>query len=368
MHLKALKNSVFNDYEIIVVDDRSDVIPDCAVRNEKWAGPGGARSYGASLAKGDIIMFVGDDTLPSEDLLLWHWSTHRTNPDVDVVQGYTMFHPSVLGTYFMQFLDSSGFQANWKSLKNDDGSWKRDASGFFLTTNVSIKKKSWDRIGEFSPKFNKAAWEDVEFGVRLQRNFFKTIFEPSATNFHLHGYTYQEFCERQKVEGYERLNVCLEHAEMAPTLIQPEMLRNMSQVAEIEVLNNGARIANMNIPDFRKVQENLWGEGLQIMSLIGLSHAISDRGGMFNVFKHLHTPEEIVMCISAIRAIEKGDYGYAQHCKVWLLDKAKNDWAVFAFATEIDLASNDAESARMNLAKANKLAPDEEWVRWLRGI
>lgn len=363
-HLKALENSVFSDYEVIVVDDGSDIVPDTAVVNRFWSGPGGARSYGASIAKGDIIMFVGDDTLPSEDLLLWHWYTHRTNPDVDVVQGYTMFHPSVLGTYFMDFLDRSGFQANWQSLKNDDGSWKRDANGFFLTTNVSMKRKSWERAGDFADTFHKAAWEDVEYGVRLQRGHYKTIFEPSAINFHFHQYNYQAFCERQKTEGYERLNVCLEHAEMGPTLINPPAIRDVEkQVAGIEILNNGSVIANMTIPKFREVQEAIWGEGLQIMSIIGLAKAISDRGGLFNVFKHLHSPEEIVTCLSAIRALRNKDYGYAQHCKIWLLDKQKDDWAILAFAAEIDMACNDIESAKVNYEKAKKIAAGEAWVK-----
>jgi glycosyltransferase involved in cell wall biosynthesis len=366
-HLKSLQNSVFNDYEVIVVDDGSDTVPERAYINEKWAGPGGARSYGASIAKGDITMFVGDDTLPSEDLLLWHWYAHKTNPDADVVQGYTMFHPSVLGTYFMSFLDKSGFQANWNSLKTSDGKWKRDANGFFLTTNVSIKKSSWDRIGEFSHRFSKAAWEDVEFGVKLQRNHFKTIFEPSAINFHFHSYNYQEFCQRQKTEGYERLNICLEHAEMAPTLISPEMIRNIEQISEIEILTNGARMVNMAIPKLREIQENMWGEGLQAMSIIGLRNAINDRGGIFNVLNHLHTHDEVTMVFSALRAIEKGDFGYAQHCKAWILDKSKEDWAILAFASEIDLACGDKGMAKYFWNKANKLAHNEAWVKEIKG-
>lgn len=362
-HLKALENSVFSDYEVIIVDDGSDVVPETAVVNKFWPGPGGARSYGASIAKGDIIMFVGDDTLPSEDLLLWHWYAHRTNPDADVVQGYTMFHPSALGTYFMDFLEKSGFQANWNSLKNKNGSWKRDANGFFLTTNVSIKKASWDKIGIFSSRFNKPAWEDVEFGVRLQRNHFKTIFEPSAINFHFHSYNYQEFCERQKMEGRERLRICLEHAEMAPSLVQPEAIRRAREIAEIEILNNGSQIMNLSIPKVREVQEAMWGEGLQVMSILGLTEAIDERGGLFNVLNHLHTNDEVVMTFSAIRAIERKDFAYAQHCKTWMLDKAKSDWAIFAFAAEIDTACGDIELAKVFYDKAKAIAYNEKWIK-----
>jgi hypothetical protein len=362
-HLRAMENQIFKDYEIIVVDDGSDFVPDWAIGNKYWSGPGGARSYGASVAKGDIILFVGDDALPSEDLLLRHWFAHETNPDADVVQGYTMFHPSVMGTSFMDFLDKSGFQANWQSLKEKDGSWKRDATGFFLTTNVSLKRDSWERLGDFSQRFNRAAWEDIEMGVRLQRRHFKTIFEPSAMNFHFHGYTYQEFCKRQKIEGAERLNVCLEHPEMGPSLIQPQMLRDVANVEETEIVNNGAAIVNVTIPKLKEVQYGIWTEGLQIMSLLGLVGEIDRRSGLFNVFKHLHTPEEVSMALMGIRAIEKKDLGYGQHVKTWLLDKVKGNWAVYMFAAEIDKICNDKEMASRFWSKAKELAPNEGWVK-----
>jgi hypothetical protein len=369
-HLKALGNSVFNDYEVIVVDDGSEIVPNGAVRNQFHSGPGGARNCGAAIAKGDILMFVGDDTLPSEDLLLRHWYTHKMNPEADVVQGYTMFHPSVMGTYFMDFLEKSGFQANWQSLKNKDGGWKSDATGFFLTTNVSIKRDSWDKIGGFSARFNKPAWEDAEMGIRLQRNSFKTIFDPTATNFHVHGYTYPEFCQRQKMEGGERLNICLEHPEMGPGLIQPQVIRSVEANAdEAEIMNNGADMPNLNIPKLREIQYSIWAEGLQIMSVIGLIESINKRGGAYNVFKHLHKEDEVVMCLSGIRALGKGDFGYAQHTKTWLLDKVKDDWAVFMYAVEVDLACKDREAARYFLGKAKAIAPNENWVvKWTNSL
>jgi hypothetical protein len=359
-----MENQVFKDYEIIVVDDGSDIVPDGAIGNKYWSGPGGARSYGASVAKGDIILFVGDDALPSEDLLLRHWFAHEMNPDVDVVQGYTMFHPSVMGAYFMHFLDNSGFQANWQSLKEKDGSWKKDATGFFLTTNVSLKRDSWERLGNFSQRFNRAAWEDIEMGVRLQRRHFKTVFEPSVMNFHFHGYTYQEFCKRQKIEGAERFNVCLEHPEMGPSLIQPKAIRDvLASVEEVEIVNNGATVASMTIPKMREVQYGIWGEGLQIMSILGLIDEIGRRGVLFNIFPHLHTQEEVSMALTGIRAIEKGDLGYGQHVKTWLLDRTKNNWAIYMFAAEIDKVCNDKEMANLFWGKAREIAPNEGWVK-----
>jgi hypothetical protein len=365
-HLKALQNQILKDFEIIVVDDGSDIVPDGAVVNQYHPGPGGARSYGASLATGDIIVFVGDDTLPSEDLLLRHWFAHRTNPDVDVVQGYTMFHPSVMGTHFMEFLDKSGFQANWQSLKEKDGSWKRDVtgSGFFLTTNVSVKTASWQRIGDFDKRFNKAAWEDIEMGVRLQRNHYRTLFESNATNFHLHGYNYASFCQRQFTEGKERINVCLAHPEMGAALVQPQAIRDVMNNAEaVEVINNGSDIANLAIPKLREIQYGIWGEGLQIMSILGLIDEINRRGSLYQILKHLHVPEEVTMVFFGVRAIEKGDLGYAQHVKVWMLDKKKNDWAVYMFAAEIDKLCGDMESAQYFWKKAREIAPSEEWVK-----
>lgn len=362
-HLKAMERSVFSDYEVIVIDDGSAVVPEEAYDNELWPGAGGARSWGATIATGDILMFVGDDCLPAEDLLLRHWYAHETNPEADIIQGYTMFHPSALGTYFMDFLDRSGLQANWHTLKNEDGSWKQDAGGFFLTTNVSIKRKAWEEIGEFSSRFPNAAWEDVEYGVRAQRNHFKTLFDPTAVNFHLHQYTYWEFCERQKMEGRNRLHLCLEHPEMASGLISPQALRDITEINELEVLNNGADIVNLALPELRETQEKIWHEGLQIMSALGLRESVIERGGVFNALLHIHTPKEVSLVLNTARALENKDYGYAQHCKTWILQENPENWAVMMLAAEVDKECGDDELAGERIEKARKIAPNEQWVK-----
>jgi hypothetical protein len=167
------------------------------------------------------------------------------------------------------------------------------------------------------------------------------------------------------MEGRERLNICLEHAEMGPGLIQPHVMREIEHISEEELVNSGSRMVNMTIPKLREMQEGIWAEGLQLMSILGLMEAINERGGMFNVLKHLHTEQEISIVLSAIRAVEKEDYGYAQHCKTWLLDKTQGDWAIMALAAEIDFICGDTDGAKMFAKEAYKIAHGESWVKEL---
>ena len=367
-HLKALSRSVFADYEVVVVNDGSDYDLDIegvnTINLNFNHGPARARNIGAFEAQGDILLFVGDDCIPTEDLLLHHYISHQEE-GVSVVQGLTQFHPNQMGTHFMSFLDKSGLQANWGGLKNEDGSWKKEISGFFLTTNVSIKRDDFVRLGGFDTSFPMAAWEDVEFGTKVSRNQLRSVFQPLAVNFHQHGYNYWQFCDRQYMEGTQRRFLVAAHPEMAPSLINPQQLRDITaQAHELEVVNNGLMLGNLNSPKFINLQYELWAEGLQVMSIMGLAEGIRDSGGVWNVLFHLHTQEEVVTAISGIRAIEVNqDWGYAQHCKHWLLEKSPGNWAAFMYAAEIDLACNDKEMSSYFYKKALELAPNESWVK-----
>src|SRR5688500_5447739 len=87
------------EFETIVVDDgstddtarvigaRTDVI----FRSQKNSGPGKARNHGVSLAKGQFVIFIGDDTIPDERFLAEHARVHQaTNDDpLTACLGYT---------------------------------------------------------------------------------------------------------------------------------------------------------------------------------------------------------------------------------------------------------------------------------------
>ena len=64
------------DYEIVVVAEVVAPEPRLRYYRQENKGPAAARNYGTREAKGEIILFVGDDCIPDSRLLEEHLKAH----------------------------------------------------------------------------------------------------------------------------------------------------------------------------------------------------------------------------------------------------------------------------------------------------
>lgn len=358
-------------FEIIIVDDGSDVLPDALkwgadviVPNE-GVGPGQARNTGARIAKYDTVLFIGNDTIPDQNLIFRHIYQHRLVGDPKVaVQGLTPFHPSVMDTEFMHFLDQSGLQANWNALRNEDGTWKRNATGYLLTTNWSINRYELELIGGFHASLKKAAWDDVELGMRLNKMGYATVFDPSATNFHYHKYTLDQFARRQFMEGTQRILFALQHPEVAASLISPEEMRQAKQVdleEQLHVARKFNHLSQREVPQATEMKYNAWMSALRLASIKGVIDSIEGHP-LRQVILHLSGQEQVTFAVSTIQAIENGDWGYAAHGVEWLINSGEANWAVWAFAGDVAQRMGDIDLALMRWNKSMNIQPND-WAR-----
>src|SRR5688572_29779631 len=76
-------------FEVIVINDGSTDDTDRTLsqrsgitfRTQPNGGPGRARNHGVTLAKGRLVVFIGDDTVPEPRFLAEHARTHRATND-----------------------------------------------------------------------------------------------------------------------------------------------------------------------------------------------------------------------------------------------------------------------------------------------
>lgn len=184
------------DFEVIVVDDGS------TDDTEKMMGEaqgdivryirqthfqqGVARNRGVAEAKGDIIVFIGDDILVQPEFLKTHWEAHqRMSAENVVVLGFTTWDPLIEINDYMKFLESSGWQFGYGFLRpgfvERAGRYK-----FFYTSNLSMKKSFFEKE-KFNESFRGYGWEDIELGYRLAKNQgMRLFYEPAARAFHHH--------------------------------------------------------------------------------------------------------------------------------------------------------------------------------------
>ncbi|MBU2524755.1 glycosyltransferase family 2 protein [Patescibacteria group bacterium] len=193
-----------NRFEVIVVDDGSDDKTDQMVWDfaedsdmsieyfyQENKGQGNARNLGLNHAKGDVVVFIGDDIIVCPDFLKEHMRVHKNHPEENAAcLGFIEWHPDLNITTFMNWLTNGssvlgkfgGHQFAFEKLQGKD---EADYN-FFYTSNISLKRSLLMRE-KFDSKFNCYGWEDIELGFRLQKKHgLRLYYNKDAVAYHLH--------------------------------------------------------------------------------------------------------------------------------------------------------------------------------------
>ncbi len=197
------------ELEVIVVDDGSEdetgpwlaevgVEQGWIVTRQTNAGPATARNRGVRKATGEIVLFLGDDTIPQAGWLMAHLEEHRlfggTGPLA--VLGHTSFPPDAESP-FMRFINEYGAQFGYSIIEDP----RSVPFNFFYTSNVSLPRDELIRHGGFREDFPAAAWEDIEFSYRAQKAGLSLCYQPRARSIHEHCVRPRTFCRRQRTSG-----------------------------------------------------------------------------------------------------------------------------------------------------------------------
>jgi GT2 family glycosyltransferase len=202
--LSALQNQTVQGFEVLVVVDGIDQRPpNLGVQTilKKHGGPGAARNLGARSTAKPLLLFLGDDMIPTPRLVQLHLERHRANPEPNVaVLGHVDWHPEVPQDRLHRWLDWSGTQFDFAAIQGEEAGWGR-----FYSCNVSIKRDFFLGAGGFDEEFT-FDYEDLDFGYRLNEKGLRLLYEPTAIVQHLHPYDWNRALERWKSRaGAERL-------------------------------------------------------------------------------------------------------------------------------------------------------------------
>jgi len=155
--LAALLNQTLQDFEIVLVDDRSrdgtkervESLKDPRIRyfrNEKALGYGATRNISLQPARGKYVFFTDADCLPAKDWLERGVAIYQAKRCIGVT-GHTL-----------PLRDSS--KRSERRVVSFDGR--------FMTCNLSFTREILEALGGFDPAFD-VGQEDVEFGLRAKR-------------------------------------------------------------------------------------------------------------------------------------------------------------------------------------------------------
>jgi GT2 family glycosyltransferase len=197
------------EIELVIVDDGSSdgtwdwlekesEHPAITALRQDNAGPAKARNRAVEATTGDIILFLGDDTVPQPGWLAYHLEEHRLFGGSGrlAVVGYTSFAPD-LDSPFLRFINEYGAQFGYLLIEDPHAV----PFNFFYTSNISLPRNELVRLGGFREDFPAAAWEDIEFAYRAVKDGLTIHYQPKARTDHRHCIRPRTFCSRQRTSG-----------------------------------------------------------------------------------------------------------------------------------------------------------------------
>jgi glycosyltransferase involved in cell wall biosynthesis len=137
-------------FEVVVVDDGSRDSTggflsgyrgpvDLKVLRQQNRGPAAARNAGVAAAGGELVAFLGDDTVPAPDWLSTHVAAHahRRGREPLAVLGYTGWHPRMRTTPFLRYINEHGLQFGYALIDQPE----KVPFNFFYTSNISLPRE-----------------------------------------------------------------------------------------------------------------------------------------------------------------------------------------------------------------------------------
>lgn len=208
-------------FEVLVCDDGSEAdlnalvanagLRDARLLRQKRGGPGSARNLGLTQAKGEFVLFLNDDAIPDNDLLLHHFLTHRGFKGARIaVLGRLSTARRCLNTRFGRLLESTN------ALFGYNGMQKLNTYDYnhFYTCNISLRTEAVRAVGGFDEDFLDAAAEDVELGYRLQKQGLETLYNPDCLTWHEHEISPANFCNINYRRGFWAMLFFCKHPDL----------------------------------------------------------------------------------------------------------------------------------------------------------
>ena len=214
------------EFEVVVIDDGSaDQTPRFLAGyrapypfrflTQENAGPAAARNRGIVEARGSLILFLGDDTVPEPPLLSVHARAHRERgSDHVAVLGYTTWPEERRVTPFLHHINEYGLQFGYGLIEDPESV----PFNFFYTSNISLERRWMEEADLFDTTFPHAAWEDIEIAYRLTRRGLRIVYRPEAVARHHHDISFASFRRRQISSGESAAVFYQKHPELADFL------------------------------------------------------------------------------------------------------------------------------------------------------
>ncbi len=222
--LRALAQQEFKgNFEVIVVVDGSTDGTANALRElmtpfpltvleQSNQGAATARNQGAAIARGELLLFLDDDMEAHPQLLAEHDRSHWNG--ADVVLGHIPLHPDSPRNLISAAVERWA-ENRARRLSLPDASLHLHD---LITGQISLSRKTFNRLGGFDVDFTR--WgsfgnEDLDFGHRLFREGYKTVFNPKAISWQYYAVGPRQHLRQYRQAGHADVLLVRKHPGQA---------------------------------------------------------------------------------------------------------------------------------------------------------
>jgi len=217
-YLEPLIDAVLSDpgaLEVIIVIDGLDDFESLSVlaglgerdgRLIYFCAPPGSQfiklQRGVAAARGEVVLLLDDDVLPTCDLATGHARRHGTRDDLVVVGSMPISDDLRMGVASRIYSES--YDEHCRSMLETNLS----VLDYLWGGNFSLRRDRCLDVGVFSPSFAAHYHADRDFGYRLADAGLVGVFDPSLSAIHLHSRPPEAFLRdaRAQGEGFELLH------------------------------------------------------------------------------------------------------------------------------------------------------------------
>jgi len=189
---------------------------------EPRRGPAAARNRGTEWARGQRLLFLGDDILASPQLLAEHLAAAESHRDCAIL-GFTAWAPQLHLTPFMRYVaPERGPQFRYATIRDPLNCGYQ----FFYSSNISLERY-WFDLEQFDETFPYACFEDADLGYRLQKRGLRIVLHRPALAWHDHPIRFRDFLHRIRQMGESNVIFYYKYPELHsdPNIIPSEGYR-----------------------------------------------------------------------------------------------------------------------------------------------